>query len=102
MKESLLKIKNKIISFKKINPHNHWNILLYIFFAIIIVLVIFSLYLLIDLRNQQSLQMTPGFVETPSLMNEKLLNKVTESFSIKALKEKAIKDGVTSYKDPSI
>jgi len=105
MKEPFLRIKNKLnklVSFKKINPHNHWNILQYIFLIIISMLIIFSLYLLINIKNQQALQLAPDFKNPPSLVNEKLLNKVMESFDIKAQKEKEIKSGTISYKDPSI
>jgi len=105
MKESLLKIKNKIkgfIPFKKVNPHIHWKNLLYVFFIIIIILVLFSFYLLFEIKNQQIFQVTPPSAGLSSLINEKLLNKVTESFDNKLIKEKEIKNSLTSYKDPSI
>lgn len=105
MKESLSKIKNKIknfVSFKKINPHIHWKNLLYVFSVIIIILIVFSFYLLYEIKNQQIFQITPPSTELSSLMNEKLLEKVNESFDIKLIKTKEIQNGLTSYKDPSI
>ena len=105
MEEFLLKIKNKLkdfISFKKLNPHNHWKNLLYVFLVIIITLIIFSFYLLYQIKNQQIFQITPPSTGLSSLMNEKLLEKVNESFDIKLIKTKEIQNGLTSYKDPSI
>lgn len=104
MKDSLEKIINRItnlISFKKINPHNHWNNLLYIFFTITITLIIFSLYLLSEIRNQKTLELTPEFKAKSSLINEKLFGKITESFNKKVLKQKEVIDGGRVYKDPS-
>lgn len=105
MKKYLLKIKNKIkslISFKKINPHHHWIVLLYIFFGMVVFLVIFSFYLLYRIKNEQIFQVVPSNIEAPTLINEKLLKKVNESFDNKLLREKEIKEGVEVYKDPSI
>ena len=105
MKEFSIKIKNKIksfIPFKKISPHIHWRNLLYMFFIIIIILIIFSFYLLYEIKNQQIFQITPPATGLSSLINEKLLEKVTESFDIKLIKTKEIQDGLTTYKDPSI
>lgn len=105
MKTFLLRIKNikkDFVSFRKINPHNHWKMLLYVFFTLTIILIFFSFYLLFEINGQQIFQVTTKPVETTSLINEKLLKKVTESFNLKLIKEKEIKEGLTSYKDPSI
>lgn len=105
MKEYLIKIKNKLkdfTPFKKVNPHVHWNNLLYVFFTIIILLIIFSFYLLSEIKNQQIFQITSPSAELSSLINEKLLNSVNESFDIKLIKEKEIKEGQVIYRDPSI
>ena len=105
MKEFLTKNKNKlkdfISSFKKSNPHTHWNNLLYMFLVITIVLIIFSFYLLYEIKNQQVFQIKTSSVQI-NLMNEKLLNSVNESFNNKLIKEKEIQDGLDTYKDPSI
>lgn len=105
MKISLEKIENKIkksVSFKKINPHNHWRNLLRIFFVIIILLILFSFYVLYKIKNQQIFQIKPKSTDSVILVNEKLLEKVTESFNYKLIKEKEIKDGSKTYKDPSL
>lgn len=96
-----IKIKNPFNS-KNINPHDHWKFLLYVSLIVIIFLILFSFYLLFKVKNQQAFKAPPVNVEPPSLVNEKLLEKVTESFNTKALRQKEIKEGVTSFKDPSI
>jgi len=105
MKISLDNVLNKVkkfISFKKINPHKHWRNLLYIFFVIIIILVLFSFYILYKIKNQEIFQIKPKPTDSTLLINEKLLEKVTESFNQKLIKEKEARDGVKIYKDPSI
>ncbi len=105
MEEFLIKIKNKIsnlFSLKKENPHTHWNNLLFIFLFIYIILIIYSIYLLFKIKNEQTFQLGPEFTETPSLVNEKLLEKVNVFFNDKALKEIEIKEGGVLYRDPSI
>lgn len=105
MKISLNKIQVKlksVASFKKINPHNHWRVLLRIFFVIVIILVLFSFYILYKIKNKQVFQIKTNSTDQALLINEKLLEKVTESFTHKSIKEKEIKDGSKKYKDPSI
>lgn len=105
MKDTLIKIKNRLKTltpFKKFNPHIYWNNLLYLFFLAILILLIFSFYLLYKIKNQQILQITPSVTETPSLINEKLLKKINESFDSKLIKEKEIQEGGVTYKDPSM
>lgn len=106
MEKSFIKIKNKIkdiISFSKVNPHNHWKCLLYIFFTIIILLIMFSLFLLYKIKNQQIFQAHPKTTEMSNLIDDKLLKKVTESFNNKLIKSKEIENSAYNYyKDPSI
>lgn len=105
MKKLLSKIKYKLknlIPFRKINPHVYWNSLLYIFCTIIILLILFSLYMLYEIKNQQTLQIAPATSTTLSLINEKLLDKVNASFDSNIAKEKAIQNSLNSYKDPSL
>jgi hypothetical protein len=105
MKELLSKIIDKLkrlIPFRKVNPHVYWNSLLYIFCITIILLILFSLYMLYDIKNQQALQIAPTTSTTQSLINEKLLDKVNASFDSNQIKTKEIQNGLTSYKDPSL
>jgi hypothetical protein len=103
MKNILAKINiKKLFSFKKINPHNHWGKLLYVFMFMIIFLILFSFYLLYEIKNQQIFQTDKKIDDQPVLMNENLLKEVDEYFDLKTQKTKEIKDGLKSYKDPSI
>lgn len=105
MKEFLKKIKHKLkalIPFRKLNPHTYWNGLLYIFFVVLVILIFFSLYILYEIKNQQTFEITPKSIDSPSLTNEVLLKKVTESFNENLAKEKEVLNDVKSYKDPSV
>ena len=105
MKKSSLKIKDKLknlINFKNPNPHIYWRFLLHLYFIVFIVLVIFSFYLLHEIRNQQIFQTKTTEKELPSLINEKLLNKVSEYFNNKSLKQKETIENPNTYKDPSL
>ncbi len=103
MKNILAKINiKKFFSFKKTNPHNHWGKLLYFFMFMIIFLILFSFYLLYQVKNQQIFQTDKKTDDQSVLMNENLLKEVNEYFDLKAQKTKEIKDGLKSYKDPSI
>lgn len=105
MKLSFKNIQNQIkkfFSFKKINPHNHWRKLLTIFLVLIFILIIFSFYLLYRIKNQKIFQIEPKSDKSAVLINEKLLEKINDSFDQKETKTKEIKDGLKSFKDPSI
>ena len=105
MKEFSNRIKNQIKAFtpfKRCNPHVYWNSLIYVFLVAILILIVFSFYLLFKIKNQQILQITPATTETPSLINEKLLKKVNESFDAKLVKQKEVQSGLNTYEDPSI
>lgn len=101
MKGLLIKVKSSL-SFKKINPHAHWKKILYLFMGVIIILMLFSFYLLYKIKNQQIFQTSIVKTEAPSLLNKKLLDKTTESFNNKLIKEKEIKNGIYLYEDPSL
>lgn len=105
MKEFFLKILNKlngVLSLKKISPHIHWRNLLYVFFTIMTILILFSFYLLYQIKNQQIFQSAPTTAIPPTLLNEKLLNEVDKSFDIREVKQKEIKDSTNTYKDPNL
>ena len=104
MNDFLLKIKNKLKIFipsRRINPHIYWDVLLHIFLIIMVALIIFSFYLLYKINKQQIFQVIPKSEGMPSLINEKLLNSVKESFDSKQIKQREIKEGLEIYKDPS-
>jgi hypothetical protein len=99
------KITNKIKGLHKsrlINPHIYWIILVQFFLWMSFFLIIFSFYLLYKIRNEQLFQVSPTYSENPpSLINEKLLERVTDSLEKKEIKNKEIESGVYSFSDPS-
>lgn len=83
------------------DPHNQWKVLLSAFSIIVILMILFSFYLLYRIKNQKIFQIVPDSTKTEALINQKLLDRVAESFLNRELKEKEIKAGATLYKDPS-
>ncbi len=99
-----LKIKNKlklISDFLKINPHRHWIFLLYVFFVLNIILIIFSLYLLYEIKNEQIFQIKIDKQIKQTLLKDDLLKKVTDLYDAKAKIEQEIKNKPFLYSDPS-
>jgi hypothetical protein len=84
------------------NPHKHWKVLLWAFSVVASILVIFSLYLLYQIKNEQIFQVRPTLGENSTLLKEKLIKSVSEVFDQKASKENALKANPPSYQDPSI
>ena len=87
---------------KVLNPHKHWKVLLCVFSGVVVSLIVFSLYLLYQIKNEKIFQVTQSSNETPTLLKEKLMESVTEIFKQKAIKENAFKLNPPSYSDPSI
>jgi hypothetical protein len=99
------KIKNKIndlFSLNKINPHTSWKNLLFTFFIIVVLLILFSLYFLYQIRNQQIFKIIYSAPSSPNIVKEELLKKVEESFERRLIIEKEIKNNLKSYSDPSL
>ncbi len=107
MKNFIQKIKNK---FQKqnievsnvINPHRHWILLVRSFFVIIVLLILLALFILYKIKNEQIFQVESTNKEPPSLLKDKLLKDVINSFDIKAKKESELKTNPPVYRDPSI
>ncbi len=99
-------ILSKIKSQKKIthilNPHKHWIILLWVFGCIACCLIIFSLYLLFQIKNEQIFQVSPTVIEDQTLVKDKLLKSVSDSYTTKAVKEESVKTAPLKYLDPSL
>lgn len=104
MNDYLNKIKDKtknLISFNKINPHDHWKYLVNIFFVFVFLLILLSFYLMYQIKNQQIYQVNPSSEKETVLINEKLLEKVRQFYTDKLLIQEEIRNGLRSYKDPS-
>jgi hypothetical protein len=100
----LLKIKNiskSFINFFKINPHKHWQFLLYIFFILVSLLIIFSLYLLREINHERVFQVNTDQTTKKNLLKEDILKKVLNVSEIKEKRKFEIINS-SSYKDPSI
>ncbi len=105
MNSFLIKIKNiwkGFCNFFQINPHKHWAFLLYMFSVLIILLILFSFYLLYQIKNEQIFQVKIVAEQKKTILREDLLNKIINLFDNKAQKELDIESNPPVYKDPSI
>ncbi len=108
MKNFLEKLKTK---FKKqdtatmassLNPHKHWKLILKVFFIVVVLLIIISIYLLYRIKNDKIFQIDPIKNDSTNLLKEDLLKKVSEIFDNKAKKENELKTNPPIYSDPSV
>jgi hypothetical protein len=84
-----------------LNPHKHWKIVLSIFFVMVACLILFSLFILYEIKNDQIFQVAPAPHTASGGVNKALLDKVTASFDAKTAKEAGIRSNPPTYKDPS-
>ena len=95
--------EEKIVKdFFNINPHKHWNFLLYIFFILVTILIMFSLFLLYQIKNEQIFQVTVGQQENSMLIKESLLKNINDLYERKAQKTGEINNNPSPYSDPSL
>lgn len=85
-----------------LNPHGHWKMLLGAFSLLMAGLIILSLYLLFQIRNEQTFQVKPTSAEKPTLLKEDTLTAVMNSFEQKAKIEADIAQTHPAYRDPSL
>ena len=100
--KKIKEVKQSFLNFFKINPHRHWILLLYIFLSLAIVLIVFSLYFLYEIKNEQLFKVSIPVPNKNDLLKDSLLKNTIKSFDIKAEKESAIMNSQPLYKDPSI
>lgn len=98
----LNKIKKHLSDFFKVNPNKHWVFLLYTFFCMIFILILFSFYLLYEIKNDQIFQVKIEVKEKKNLLNENSLNRIINQFDQKNQKTLELNNGEFIYKDPSI
>lgn len=84
------------------NANEHWHMLLRDFFILLFLLVLYSLYLLYQIRNDQASLPNSNLQTKPAELKQNLLKNVTESFDKKANNTKNILENSPSYKDPSL
>ena len=105
MNKYLIQLNNIAKSLKdllKVNPHKHWKFLLYVFLILLVILVLFSFYLLYQINNEKVFQVKIDDGVNKIILNENVLKKVINTSDLKASKELEIKTKGTPYKDPSI
>lgn len=104
MNNFFLKIKNTLKSlngFTKINPHKHWVVLLSVFSVLVGLLILFSFYLLYQIKSDQIFKVKVEVEEKKSLLKEDLLKKTKDLYDKKAERESEIISNPSPYKDPS-
>lgn len=87
---------------KVLNPHKHWRVMLWLFSLITVLLILFSLYLLYQIKNEQIFQVAPTSNEGTTILKENLIKNVTETFDKKSKRESEIRSGTSNYTDPSL
>lgn len=96
------KQKSFITNPSTLNPHKHWVLLVRGLLIVVCILIIFSLYLLYEIKNEKIFQATPTETTKPITLKDDLLKKVTDSFYKKSQKSESINNTSPSYQDPSI
>ncbi|MFA6355185.1 MAG: hypothetical protein WCW65_02045 [Candidatus Paceibacterota bacterium] len=97
---TITRIKNllKIIhNFFKINPHKHWNAFLYFFFILVSFSILFSIYLLYQIKSENIFQVKAKEQAGPVLLNESLLKSTLNLQEKKANEVLKIKNNTSLY-----
>lgn len=107
MKDFIQKIKDRFQKKKtwesnQANPHKHWIIMLLTFLVVGGLLIVFSLYILYKIKNEQIFQTTSSVDTSSNSIKENLIKQVTETFEKKAEKTKDIKNNTSGFEDPSL
>lgn len=84
------------------NPHKDWIVILKVCSIMVLSLVVFNLYLLYQIKNEQVFQVTQASEIKSNPIKEKLLNTIKDSFDKKEKKITDIKATPVSYPDPSL
>lgn len=104
MNNFLIKINRLVKSIKgffKMNPHKHWIFMLYLFFTLVSVLILFSIYLLYKIKEERIFQVDLNQNNTQTLLKDDLLKKITDLQDRKAQKIQDTINNPSFYKDPS-
>jgi len=101
----LSKLKNGSINIKSsqsINPHKHWMMLLSVFFILVSLLIVSSLYLLYQVRNEKISPTKATSGDKAVLLKENLLKSLTGSFENKEKNTTELINNPQAYPDPSL
>ncbi len=96
------KFTQKTQSKAVINPHRHWTILLWIFAGVSVGLIVFSLYLFIQIKNDQVFQVSLSPSTSSNVLKEDLLTNVMKYFEQKEMRQTELENNPPVYTDPSL
>src|SRR5574343_500344 len=95
LKSSIKSIKN----FLRMNPHRHWDFIMKISFLSIFFLIIFSLFMLYQIKNDKGPQYNENEnKEDVVIVNEEKLKNINSYFENKKIKTEEIKSNPFPYK----
>jgi len=100
-----LKIKSffkKFVNFFNVDSRKHWAFLLYVFFTLATVLILFSLYLLYQIKNDKIFQVKIEQEAKKDILQDDLLKKTTNESNRKNNNILDLENKPFPYKDPSI
>ncbi len=86
---------------KGINPQHDWGVTLKTYMIVGIVLIIFSLYFLAKLKNDEFFNSNGSGNSSPATIDQKMLDTILSSFQNKAKMVNDIKLGDKVFVDPS-
>ena len=96
------KLIKEVNNFFKINPHKHWNFFVNIFFIFVSALIVFSLYLLYEIKNEQIFQVKLEQQDSQTLLKDDALKNIIDLFNSKEDKVIKINSSLPLYSDPSL
>ena len=102
------KFLSKLIKPKKVvhketasNPHNIWPVMMKVFFVLVVIMIMINLFFSYLVKNEKIFKTESTVSQPPSLLKEKLLNDVINSFNQKEIKSNDFKT-IKVFKDPSL
>ena len=94
--------KQKSFSKKHINPHKHWVIILSVFMVSVLLLIVFSLFLLYEIKNDKFFQGAKKETVNTNTINKTLFDRVTKDFDNKSQMTEGLKTNPPVLPDPSL
>jgi small-conductance mechanosensitive channel len=84
------------------NPHTQWILLLRGFWLVAFVLAVFSFYLFNQIKTDQVFQTSAIAPTTPLVIQQMILQRVTDAFDAKSLRSQQLQKEPFAYPDPSM
>ena len=105
MDNPVVKIKEKfnyLKSFKSLNPHKHWSLLLGISLILAFILILVSIYFLYEIKNEQIFKPSVDIATKHPTIREDLLKKIQDTSDSKVKNQMDVNSNKISYTDPSL